>query len=85
MYGTVAPSWWGTTWPTGVPSQAHIAEGDEFREPAAESEYAAEVDGGELFVYPVSGHLFAEAGHPDHQRDAAMLATERVLRFIGEA
>jgi len=82
LYGAVAPSWWGATWPTGVPSQAHVAERDEFREPAAESEYAAEVDGGELFVYPASGHLFAESGHPDFQHDAATLATERVLRFV---
>jgi dienelactone hydrolase len=84
LYGAVAPSWWGATWPTGVRSQAHVTAGDEFREPAAEAEYVSEVVGGELFVYPVSGHLFAETGHPDHDADAAALATERVLAFLAE-
>ena len=84
LYGAIAPSWWGATWPADVPSQAHVAAGDEFREPAAESEYAAEVDGGELFVYPVSGHLFAEAGHLDYDADAATLAITRILDFMDE-
>jgi dienelactone hydrolase len=55
LAGTIAPSWWGATWPAGVPSQAHVTEGDSFREPDAEAEYVAEVSGGELFVYPGSG------------------------------
>src|SRR5215207_9116838 len=41
LYGTVAPSWWRATWPAGVPSQAHVTEDDEFREPEAEAEYLA--------------------------------------------
>lgn len=84
LYGTVAPSWWGATWPPEVRSQAHVAAGDEFREPAAEAEYAAEVDGGELFVYPVAGHLFAEIGHPDYHEGAATSAIERILTFLDE-
>lgn len=82
LYGAIAPSWWGATWPAGVPSQAHVTEGDEFREPEAEAEYAADVPGAELFVYPGSGHLFAEAGDPDFDDDVARLATERVLAFL---
>jgi dienelactone hydrolase len=82
LYGTIAPSWWDATWPDGVPSQAHVTENDEFREPDAEAEYVAKVPGGELFVYPGSGHLFAEQGHPDHDEAAAVVATERVLAFL---
>jgi dienelactone hydrolase len=81
LYGAVAPSWWGATWPSDVATQAHVAEGDELREPEAETEYA-EVPGAELFVYPAGGHLFAEPGHPDHDPDAARLATGRVLDFL---
>lgn len=54
---------------------------DEWREPDAEVEYAA-LPGAELFVYPGSGHLFAEVGHPDHDAAAAALSTERILRFL---
>lgn len=84
LYGTIAPSWWEATWPAGVPSQAHVTEGDEFREPDAEAEYVAEVPGGKLFVYPGSGHLFAEPGHPDYDEEVASLATKRVLAFLAD-
>jgi dienelactone hydrolase len=82
LYGAIAPSWWESTWPAGVPSQAHVTEGDEWREPEAEEEYAAQVPGGELFVYPGAGHLFLEPEHPDYDEEAARLATERVLAFL---
>ena len=82
LYGAIAPSWWDATWPPGVPSQAHVSEGDEFREPEAEAEYVADVPGAELFVYPGSGHLFAEPGDPDYDDEAARQATERVLAFL---
>ena len=82
LYGAIAPSWWQAAWPAGVPSQAHVTEGDEWREPDAEAEYVAEVPGAELFVYPGSGHLFAEPGHPDYDEEVARLATSRVLAFL---
>jgi dienelactone hydrolase len=82
LYGAIAPSWWDATWPAGVPSQAHVTDGDEYREPDAEAEYAAEVPGAELFVYPGSGHLFAEPGHPDYDEEVARLATSRILAFL---
>ncbi|HET9420995.1 MAG TPA: dienelactone hydrolase family protein [Nocardioides sp.] len=82
LYGAIAPSWWGATWPAGVPTQAHVTEGDEWREPEAEAEYVADVPGAELFVYPGSGHLFAELGDPDYDEETARLATERVLSFL---
>jgi len=82
LYGAVAPSWWDATWPAGVPSQAHVSAGDPWREPEAEAEYTASVPGGELFVYPGSGHLFAEPGSPDYDEQAAALATQRVLGLL---
>ncbi len=84
LYGAIAPSWWDATWPEGVPTQAHTTEGDEWREPEAEEEYLADIPGAEVFVYPGSGHLFAEPGHPDYDADAARLATERVLAFLAD-
>ncbi|WP_129337806.1 dienelactone hydrolase family protein [Cellulomonas endophytica] len=82
LYGAVAPSWWDAAWPAGVPAQAHQAEVDPWREPEVEAEFVATVPGAELFVYPVTGHLFAEAGHPDHDPGAAALVTRRVLGLL---
>jgi dienelactone hydrolase len=82
LYGAIAPSWWEATWPADVPTQAHVTEGDEWREPEAEEEYVADIPGAELFVYPGSGHLFAEPGHPDYDEETARLATDRVLSFL---
>jgi dienelactone hydrolase len=82
LYGAIAPSWWQATWPSGVPSQAHVSDGDEWREPDAEAEYLTQVPGAELFVYPGTGHLFAEPGHPDYDEEVAQLATGRVLAFL---
>lgn len=84
LYGTVAPSWWGARWPASVPSQAHVTEHDEFREPDAEAEYVADVPGGELFVHPGAGHLFAEPGHRDYDEDVARVATGRLLAFLAD-
>lgn len=82
LYGAVAPSWWDATWPAGVPAQAHQAEVDPWREPEAEEEFVATVPGADLYVYPVTGHLFAEPGHADHDAEAAALATQRVLALL---
>ena len=82
LYGAIAPSWWEAKWPEGVPTQAHTTEGDEWRELDAEEEYVADIPGAELFIYPGSGHLFAEPGHPDYDEEAARLATERVVAFL---
>jgi dienelactone hydrolase len=59
-----------------------VTDGDEWREPDAEAEYVADVPSAELFVYPGSGHLFAEPGHPDYDDEAARLMTRRVLAFL---
>jgi dienelactone hydrolase len=84
LYGAVDPGWWGATWPAGVPSQAHLTEGDPWREIDAEEAYLSAVPGGELFVYEGAGHLFAEEGHRDYDEQTAGLATERLLAFLGE-
>ncbi|WP_229052401.1 dienelactone hydrolase family protein [Aeromicrobium sp. Leaf350] len=81
LYGAVAPSWWESSWPAGVPVQAHQAEVDPWREVEAEEELAG-MPGAEVFVYPVTGHLFAEAGHPEFDAEASKLLTSRVLDFL---
>ena len=67
---------WPATWPEGVRLQLHILDGDEDFEIA--QGLAATVPGAELFAYPGSEHYFAE-----HDAQAAVLLTQRVLTFLG--
>ena len=80
----VPPSEFGGQWPEGVPLQIHMMEsdpwGDEDR-PAAEA-LVDEVEGAELFLYPGSGHLFADASLGDYDEQAAALLMERTLAFM---
>ena len=73
-------------WPEGVPLQIHMMEDDPWGEedlPAAR-ELVAEVDRGELFLYPGNGHLFADSSLEDYDAGAATTLTERVLAFLEE-
>jgi dienelactone hydrolase len=41
-----------------------------------------EVEGAELFLYPGSGHLFADPSLDDYDEQAAGLLKERTLAFL---
>jgi dienelactone hydrolase len=74
----------GGPWPSGVPLQIHMMEGDEWAAedlPAAR-ELVETVDGGELFLYAGDGHLFADSSLPDYDESAATLLKQRVLAFL---
>jgi dienelactone hydrolase len=79
----------GGTWPAGVPVQIHGMDADPFFAgegdiDAARALVAAAPDDAELFVYPGDQHLFADAGLPSYDPDAATLLTERVVAFLGK-
>jgi dienelactone hydrolase len=74
----------GGPWPEGVPVQIHMMESDPWAEedrPAAEA-LVEEVDDAELFLYPGSGHLFADSSLNDYDKEAAGLLMERTLAFL---
>ena len=74
----------GGSWPPSVPLQIHIMDKDPFGEediPAAK-ELVEEAKDGELFLYPGSGHLFADPSGPDFDEGAATLLKERTLEFL---
>lgn len=71
----------GGTWPSGVPLQIHAMEGDEWVDLDVARELAGSA-GGELFVYPGNGHLFADEDSPDYEPDLAALLKGRVLAFL---
>ena len=71
----------GGQWPLGVPLQIHTMERDEWVDLDVARELAS-ASGGELFVYPGGGHLFADEGSPDYDAELASLLQERVLSFL---
>jgi dienelactone hydrolase len=74
----------GGSWPSGVPLQVHMMEGDEWaiEDLPAARELVEMVEGAELFLYPGDRHLFADNSLPDYDEGAAKLLEQRVLSFL---
>ena len=85
LYSSAMPtSEFGGSWPEGVPLQIHMMDSDPWAEedrPAAEA-LVKEVEDAELFIYPGSGHLFADSSLKDYDEQAAGLLKERTLAFL---
>jgi dienelactone hydrolase len=85
LYSAAMPaSEFGGSWPEGVPLQIHMMDGDPWAEedrPAAEA-LVEEVEDAELFIYPGSGHLFADSSLSDYDEQATDLLKERTLTFL---
>jgi dienelactone hydrolase len=77
LYHAALPSEPFGGWPAGVPLQIHAMEDDEWFEVDV-----ARALGGELFLYPGAGHLFADPDWPDYDEAAAELLIERTLVFL---
>jgi dienelactone hydrolase len=73
-----------SSWPEGVPLQIHMMDSDPWSEedrPVAEA-LVKEIADAELFLYPGSGHLFADSSLDDYDEQAAALLKERTLAFL---
>lgn len=85
LYSAAVPtSEFGGAWAEGVPLQIHMMDADPWGEedlPAAEV-LVKEVEDAELFLYPGSGHLFADSSTKDYDDQAAALLKERTLAFL---
>jgi dienelactone hydrolase len=83
-YSCVPVSAFGPSWPDGVPVEIHLKEEDKWAEEdlVAARELVRDVRGAELFLYPGSGHYFADSSYDDYDEPAARLLTERTLRFL---
>jgi dienelactone hydrolase len=84
MYSCLPVSEFGEGWPDGVPVQIHGKEGDEFflEDIDAARALADSSDQADLFLYPGTEHLFADASLPAYDPAAASLLTERVLALL---
>jgi dienelactone hydrolase len=83
-HGAVPASEFGGSWPEGVPLQVHMMDDDPWAgedRPAAEA-LVKEVEDAELFIYPGSGHLFADSSVEDYDEQAAGLLMDRTLSFL---
>ena len=85
LYSAAMPaSEFGGSWPKGVPLQIHMMDADPWAEedrPAAET-LVEEAEDAELFLYPGSGHLFADSSLGDYDKEAAALLMERTLALL---
>ena len=82
-HGCVPPSAFGT-WPEGMPAEIHMMDKDKWVEEDLEAAVALsrEVPSVKLFLYPGSGHLFADSSTTDYDEAAAALLKERTLAFL---
>lgn len=81
FHGAVPLEVFGTRWPSRVPLQMHITEGDEDIDVCRT--LAAEADDAELFQYPGSKHLFSDPSAGDYDPVAARVLLDRTLEFLG--
>jgi dienelactone hydrolase len=87
FHACVPPSEFGSAWPADLPVQIHGMDADPFFAGEGDIDAARELvesaEHAELFVYEGNQHLFADAGLPSYDADAAALLTKRVLEFLG--
>jgi dienelactone hydrolase len=77
-------------WPEGVPVQVHYAAEDPWVEAKEEvTPFGDAVTGAgaafEEYVYPGSGHLFADLGLREYDRASSEQMWERVISFLDRA
>jgi dienelactone hydrolase len=84
FHGCVSPSELGTSWPKAVPLQIHMMDDDEWTaaDRAAAEALVETTPAAELFLYPGSGHLFADPSSGDYDEAATGLLKERALAFL---
>ena len=82
FHDCIPPEEFGAPWPEGVPLQVHTMDRDEWVDLDGARALTSSIERGELFLYPGSGHLFADEGSPDYDPGAAALLRERVLAFL---
>jgi dienelactone hydrolase len=68
-------------WPANVALQIHVSEGDKWFNREGGEQLASEA-GGELFLYPGSGHLFTDSSWSEYDEASAKLVMERTLELL---
>lgn len=88
VYSCVPAAEFGGSWPTEVGVQVHGGEHDPVFTTEGDVDAARAIvestGSGELYLYPVSTHYFADASLPSYDQPSADLLTERVLTFLAD-
>src|SRR5919109_3731787 len=86
FYSCVPLSFFGGSWPGGVPAQIHGMDADPFFVGEGDIDAARELvesaEDAELFLYPGDQHYFADSSLPSYDESAATLLEQRVLAFL---
>jgi len=89
FHACVPASEFGSSWPADVPVQVHAMEADRLfvdeGDLSAAGALLKSAAHAELFLYQGDQHLFADAGLPSYNANAAALLRQRVLEFLGNA
>ena len=70
-------------WPDGLRLQVHTSEADPWVEMDEAQSLIESVDGGELYLYPGSRHLFCDASWVEFDEPSARLLDQRALIALG--
>ncbi len=86
LFHSCAPTSEFGAWPAGLPAQIHGMDADPFFAGEGDIEaaraLAAAEENVELFVYPGSGHLFADSSLSAYDVEASDLLKQRVIAFL---
>ena len=86
FYSCVPISYFGGSWPEGVPVQIHGMDADPFFVDEGDVDAARALvesaEDAELFLYPGDQHYFADSSLPSYDESATKLLTQRVLAFL---
>ena len=83
FHGALSLSTIELDWPEGLRLQVHTAEADPWVEIDEVQSLIESVDGAELYLYPGSGHLFADPSTGDYDEASARLLSQRALALLG--
>lgn len=88
FYACVPVSEFGNAWPEGVPVQIHGMDADPFFVGEGDIDAAraliADIEDGELFLYPGDQHYFSDSSLPSYDAQASALLLQRVLKFLAD-
>lgn len=83
FHSSVPTSEFERPWPPHVPLQIHVMEDDDWGDVDVGRALSEQIESAELYLYPGSGHLFADPSSTDYDPESARLMLDRTLAFVG--